>query len=138
MINGITRISSIEIPVSNLERSVEWYTRVLGVEVQHQDEKTVMLTFNAVGVPGLFLCETGSNERLRFVNTNSGVIHSVVDFYTDDLERCRNDLIEQGVKVGQLNMYGSFGGFGFEDPDGNMLSACNAIQKGQEKEHTYE
>lgn len=131
MEHRITRISSIEIPVSNVDASVEWYVNVLGLEVQHKDEKTAMLTFNAVGVPGLFLCETGSSERLRFVNSNNGITHSVVDFYTDDLERCHKDFIAQGVKVGKLNVFNGFGGFGFEDPDGNMLSVCNAVQKGQ-------
>jgi catechol 2,3-dioxygenase-like lactoylglutathione lyase family enzyme len=130
--NYITRISAVEVPVSNLVKSIDWYTRILGLEVQHKDLKTAMLTFNALGVPGVFLCETESNEKLQFINTNNDVTHSVIDFFTADLIGFYNFLIEQGVKVGKLNMNSDFGGFGFEDPNGNLLSACNAIQRGQE------
>jgi hypothetical protein len=58
----------------------------------------------------------------------------VIDFYTNDLNGFYNFLIEQGVQVRKLNINIEigFGGFGFEDPDGNLLSACNAIQQGQE------
>jgi len=130
----ISRISSIEIPVSNLDESIKWYTKLLGLVVTYQDETTAMMTFDLIGVPGIFLCQTKSEERLQFLNTNNDISHSVIDFYTNDLNGFYNFLIEQGVQVRTLNMNTEigFGGFGFEDPDGNLLSACNAIQQGQE------
>lgn len=82
----VTRISAVEVPVSNLEASIDWYITMLGLEVQHKDAKSAMLTFNAIGVPGVFLCKTESNERLQFLNTNTDTNHSVVDFYASDLE----------------------------------------------------
>ncbi|NHN34180.1 VOC family protein [Paenibacillus sp. S3N08] len=129
--NFILRISAIEIPVSNLESSINWYVKLLGLEVQYRGSNDAMLTFNAIGVPGIFLCQTEDNQRLQFVNTSNGITHSVVDFYTSNLEEFRNYLIKQGVEVGKLNMNSDHGGFGFKDPDGNFLSACNAIQRGQ-------
>ncbi len=127
----VTRISSIEVPVSNLERSIDWYIKIIGLEVQHKDSQSAMLTLNAKGVPTIFLVETESIEKLQFKNTRTNINHSVIDFYTSDLEGYYNFLIEQGVEVGKLNMHSGFGGFGFRDPDGNSLSACNAIQQGQ-------
>ncbi|AOZ90830.1 VOC family protein [Paenibacillus crassostreae] len=130
----ISRISTIEIPVSNLNESIHWYTSLLGLEVTHRDDTTAVLTFDSLGVPGIFLCETKSENRLQFLNTNNDIKHSVIDFYTNDLNGFYNFLIEQGVQVGTYNMITEFdtGGFGFEDPDGNLLGACNAIQRGQE------
>lgn len=129
----ISRISSVEIPVSDLEASVEWYTRILGLQVQHKGDAFAMLTFDAVGVPGVFLCETRDTGRLQFENTNNGVIHSMIDFYTDDLKGFHEFLVAQGVQAGELKIdtNSDFGGFGFRDPDGNLLGACNAIQRGQ-------
>lgn len=127
----ITGISSVEIPVSNLDVSVEWYTKHLGLAVQHRGDSFAMLTFDTVGVPGVYLCKTESGERLTFINTYTGVIHSVIDFYTADLEGFYNYLVEQGVETGPLNISSGYGGFGFKDPDGNLISACNVIQRGQ-------
>ncbi|KRF13723.1 hypothetical protein ASG93_14160 [Paenibacillus sp. Soil787] len=125
------RISAVEIPVSNLEGSINWYVKVLGLEVQYRGSNDAMLTFNEIGVPGIFLCQTKDIQRLQFVNTSNDITHSVIDFYTANLEEFRNYLIEQHVEVGKLNMNLDHGGFGFKDPDGNLLSACNAIQRGQ-------
>lgn len=130
----VTRISSIEIPVSDLEKAVEWYKTMLGLSVTHQDEGTAMLSFDAVGVPGLFLVQTDSRDRLTLLNSNTHEEHSVIDFYTCDLEGCHHFLKEHGVRVGPIRVHPEYGvgGFGFEDPDGNRLSACKVIQRGQE------
>ncbi|TVY09176.1 VOC family protein [Paenibacillus cremeus] len=95
----IPRISAIEIPVSNIERSIHWYVKMFGLEVQYQGSKDAMLTFNEVGVPGIFLCQTEDSQRLQFVNTSNGITHSVIDFYTSNLEAYRDFLIEQRGQV---------------------------------------
>lgn len=82
--------------------------------------------------PSLFLVETEKREKLVFQNTNTGVMHSIIDFYAEDLEGCYNIFKEKGIEVGPLNMHGSFGGFGFKDLDGNSFSITNALQEGQE------
>lgn len=33
-------------PVSNLESSIDWYIKIIGLEVQHKDSQSAMLTFN--------------------------------------------------------------------------------------------
>lgn len=66
---------------------------------------------------------------LSFLNTNTGVTHSVLDFYTADLKGFYEYLKDQDVELGTYNADpddpNSLGGFGFKDPDGNSLSACN-------------
>lgn len=122
----ITKVATIEIPVSQLERSVEWYTRILPLRVHHKDTTTAMLSFEKPGAPSIFLVETNEVQPLAFQNTNNGVTHSVIDFYTPDLEQCHQYLKDQGVSVGTINKGpNGMGGFGFTDPDGNALSACN-------------
>lgn len=128
----VKRISSVEIPVTDLEASVEWYTKHLGLSVQFQGDLFAMLTFNAVGVPGVFLCKTESGDTLQFKNTNTDVTHSIIDFYTKDLAGFHQYLNDKGIETGQLNMQDGFGGFGFKDPDGNLLGATKAVQRGQE------
>ena len=133
MSNFISHIATIEIPVSNIERSTQFYTEIIGVNVESSGEKFAMLTFGSKGVPTLFLVETAEQSSLSFKNTDSDVEHSIVDFYSSDLPGFYGWLKEKNVDVGPLNINSEngLGGFGFKDPDGNLLSACNILHSGQ-------
>ncbi|MFC4321974.1 VOC family protein [Litchfieldia salsa] len=128
----VTRISTIELPVTNIETSVNWYAKMLNLVVQHKTEHDAMLSFNAKGVASIYLVRTDDSKRNFFENTHTNVTHSVIDLYTYDLEGFYQFLQDHNVEVGELNLTGEFGGFGFKDPDGNHLSATNIAQLGQE------
>ncbi|MFD1735463.1 sigma-70 family RNA polymerase sigma factor [Bacillus salitolerans] len=132
----VPRIATIEIPVSNIEQSSNWYHKVLGTKAVHQDNHQAMLHLqggNRIGVPTLYLVQTDDKSRLSFKNSNTGVVHSIIDFFIEDLERFHAFLKQEGVKVTGLNFFPGTtkGGFGFEDPDGNLLSATNVTHTGQ-------
>ncbi len=129
----ISHIATVEIPVTDLNRSVAFYADVLGVKAEFKGEKNAMLSFQAKGVPTIFLVETDEQKSLSFVNSNDGVEHSVIDFYTPSLKEFHEWLQKKNVEVGPLNINQEhgLGGFGFKDPDGNLLSACNVVHKGQ-------
>lgn len=131
----VPRIACIEIPVSNLKASVEWYTRVLGLSLMgelQESWKEAMLHFpgNPTGVPAVYLVQTGSPDRLKFYNTNYGYTQSIIDFYTADLAGFHRYLTEHGVATNREKLElkpGETSGFGFMDPDGNSLGATNAV-----------
>jgi catechol-2,3-dioxygenase len=129
----ISHVATLEIPVKSLERSIPFYKEVVGVEVEFKGEKNAMLTFRKKGVPTIFMVETEEKERISFKNSNTEVEHSIIDFYTADLEGFYNWLKEKNIEVGPLNINPEhgFGGFGFKDPDGNLLSATNVLHEGQ-------
>lgn len=134
----IPRIATIEIPVSVLKKSIDWYHKMLGTTVVHQTSNTAMLQLqggNRVGVPTIYLVQTKDKQRLSFLNTNTNIVHSVIDFFVSDLERFHTFLKDQGVEVTEINFISGMegmGGFGFKDLDGNSLAACNITQLGQE------
>ncbi|MBD8069435.1 VOC family protein [Bacillus sp. PS06] len=128
----VTRIATFELPVTDIEESVNWYAKMLNLVVQHKTEHDAMLSFNAKGIASIYLVRTDDPKRIHFENTQTKVIHSVIDFYTYNLEGFHKFLQDNGVDVGPLNVQGEFGGFGFKDPDGNLLSATNIVQIGQE------
>ncbi|MEW9698144.1 sigma-70 family RNA polymerase sigma factor [Paenibacillus sp. SI8] len=133
----VPRISTIEIPVGDMTRAIHWYGQILGTKVVYQDGLTAMLHLqggNRIGVPTLYLVQTDDPQRLSFFNTNTNIIHSVIDFFVPDLERFRFFLIDQGVEVTGINYIPGLegmGGFGFKDPEGNSLSVCNVTHQGQ-------
>ncbi|OZM56353.1 glyoxalase/bleomycin resistance/dioxygenase family protein [Lottiidibacillus patelloidae] len=130
----VKRIATVEIPVSNLKSSIEWYGNMLGMKCLVELEKAAMLSFNeSKGVPTVYLVETADTNSVSFTNTNNGVVHSIIDFFTPNLEGFYNFLIDNGVEVGPLNVGPEgLGGFGFQDRDGNWISACNVVHSGQE------
>ncbi|TMW70356.1 VOC family protein [Alteribacter natronophilus] len=129
----IKHIATIEIPVSDLHRSIEWYTGNLELTCAFKGKTNAMLSFGNTS-PTIFLVETEEVIPPAFRNTYTGTEHSVVDFYTADLAETHRKLKENGVEAGRLNvMEGSqMGGFGFKDPDGNPLSVTNVLHEGQE------
>jgi catechol 2,3-dioxygenase-like lactoylglutathione lyase family enzyme len=133
----VPRIATIEIPVSNLKRSIEWYSIILGIKVVHESEQAAMLHLqggNRIGVPTLYLVQTSTEQRLSFLNTNTNIIHSVIDFYMPELARFHAFLKDQDIEVTEINYIPGLkgmGGFGFKDPDGNSLSVCNVVFNGQ-------
>lgn len=132
MSHFISRIATVEIPVSNLESSMDFYMTVLGVHVESKGDKTAMLSFHMKGVPTIFLVETKEVRPLFFTNTHSNRVHSVIDFYTPLLKDFYQWLKKNKVEVGSLNVNEEgIGGFGFKDPDGNNLSASNIEHFGQ-------
>jgi catechol 2,3-dioxygenase-like lactoylglutathione lyase family enzyme len=133
MSHFISHVATIEIPVSNMEKSIEFYVNILGVELEFKGEKNAMLTFKSKGVPTIYLVQTEETQATSFTNTDNEVIHSLIDFYTPKLEEFYHWLVGKNIHVGTLNINpeNGFGGFGFKDPDGNLLGVTNVLHSGQ-------
>jgi catechol 2,3-dioxygenase-like lactoylglutathione lyase family enzyme len=118
-------VSTIEVPVRDLAASAAWYERVLSTEVTWHGEASMLLRMRHAHLQ-LYLVETSSGERLRFANPKSGVVHSVVDFFSPDLAAAHAALHALGVAVTDLRLHANDrGGFGFDDPDGNRFGVTN-------------
>ncbi|QMV42030.1 sigma-70 family RNA polymerase sigma factor [Cohnella cholangitidis] len=136
----VPRIATIEIPVSDLCRAVEWYGKMLGAKPQGDwsgEGTTAMLHFQggsgAIGVPSIYLVKTEDTQRLTFKNTRHGYVQSVIDLYTHDLRGYYDFLRERGVDVNEMDWEREphRPGFGFRDCDGNSFGVCNIELTGQ-------
>jgi catechol 2,3-dioxygenase-like lactoylglutathione lyase family enzyme len=116
----VRRITTVEVPVADLTRAIDWYVQKLGLTVgwRGEHEATVALP---EGTAHLFLVETADPERLRFQNSRYGYTQSIVDLYTSDLAGLHAYLCEHGVDVNDLQPGAK--GLGFRDLDGNSLGA---------------
>src|SRR5262245_7650701 len=84
----VVKIVTVEIPVRDLERAVQWYRRALDLEQTWTDGRAAMLRLgpDSSGASiSLYLVETNDARRLAFASTQTGVVHSVLDFLTPDL-----------------------------------------------------
>ena len=127
------QISTVEIPVADLARAIEWYQSALGLNCTWSDEHHAMLAeATAAGVqtkstsPSILLVRTNDGSRLGFRNTSNGLHHSVIDFQTGDLEAFHAHLLLLGSQVDDLTPPANEWaprGFGFFDCEGNRMGA---------------
>lgn len=125
------QINTIEIPVSNLKRAVDWYQSALGLHCEWSDEKHALLTNEADEVKAnssevrLLLVETLETVRLGFLGSG-GVHHGVIDFKAPDLEALHAHISTLGTAVDEMrppSLSWAPRGFGFLDSEGNRLAA---------------
>ncbi len=126
------RINTVEVPVANLKRAIDWYQAALQLQCVWSDEGHALLSGSAgtedhqneVGTR-ILLVRTDDLTRLGFMNSSNGLHHSVIDFQTNDLESFHASLCTQGTHVDDLkppvNAWAPRG-FGFFDCDGNRLA----------------
>jgi predicted enzyme related to lactoylglutathione lyase len=119
-------ISSIEIPVSNLERAILWYEQALAFSCEWSDSHHAMLVHKTNSrSPRVLLVETNDPTRLKFNSTNTNLIHSVIDFETEKLEEAHAHLsacIPDLEPIPTPANDWAPRGFGFSDSEGNRLA----------------
>jgi catechol 2,3-dioxygenase-like lactoylglutathione lyase family enzyme len=103
--------------VSNLERSVEWYSKVFGLQPVYRD-----LSYRLASMVG----GKGQRITLREATGNRAVEPmrlegAYVVFVTTDAEAMHNDLIQRGFSVGSVEDHPGVRLFWVPDPDGHQL-----------------
>lgn len=115
----LDEIHYFRIPVTELERSVEWYTHVLGLSLHRQTEERAVF---AVGEgPLLVIVKADANSRGHFLVEGSPEFS--VGFTCPDIHNFREYLIEQGGLVEPMQEDDGHYYFHFYDPSGNKLQA---------------
>lgn len=108
----------IFVPVSDLKRSVEWYTNVLGFDITGRDEPnaTVMM-MNDHKI--MFCLVRAFDIKPRPFPKNNYQVEQYFNFHADDVEGTHRMLREKGADVGEIENFDGMRGFSLHDPDGN-------------------
>jgi predicted enzyme related to lactoylglutathione lyase len=112
------KLELIPLPVSDVERAIEFYEGRLGftkdVDVRPAEGvRVVQLTPPGSG------CSIGFGTGLDVYGGEPGSIRGL-HLVVEDLEATRAELIERGVEVGEIHDFGGgVRGAEFADPDGN-------------------
>jgi glyoxylase I family protein len=116
----VDKISGIFIPITNMERSLEWYTRVLGLEVVEKSDMCTGLAFpGEATILNLWKVE---NAQPTTFDTGQGYQICYYNFESFDINYSYTKLQEQGVEVLPIQDEGSIKFFDAVDPDGNLFS----------------
>ncbi len=112
-----SRLDTVFIKVSNLAAAVEWYTKILGLELRWRNDKGGFAALDIDGVP-ITLVEEKNPELFKPFEDATFL------FYGSDIESIHEKLAGQEVETGPIEMLYDVKWFWFKDPDGNMLKAC--------------
>jgi predicted enzyme related to lactoylglutathione lyase len=114
------RVGCIFIPVSDMSRAIDWYSRLLGLPVEKTTHGGLIYDVPMSGDVGLILDGhkpvTNSSQPLLF-------------FWTSDIQSAYTFLLENGVQVERaMEDIGSVTTLTFKDPDNNLLMVCQRNQ----------
>ncbi|MDR6551803.1 VOC family protein [Paenibacillus qinlingensis] len=114
----------IFVPVSDLKRSTEWYTRMLGFEIRHKDEPNATVTMMNDNKIIFCLVRSYNIEQKPFPKNDYGV-GQYFNFHAYDVESAYNLLRQRGADVGEIEEFDGMRGFSIQDPDGNRYGVVN-------------
>jgi predicted enzyme related to lactoylglutathione lyase len=111
------RIELIPIPVSDVDRALSFYVDNVGFHLDHDHRVSDEVRFVQLTPVGS-ACSIAIGTGLSDAPLGSARVQVVVD----DVAAARNDLLERGLEVGEVEEFpwGSF--VFFADPDGNRWS----------------
>lgn len=120
----IEGIEYTEIPVSDLERAIDWYCNKLEAKLGFRNDELAYVDF-AMG-PSLFLVKTGDETTSTFLV--NGEDHYTIGFRVRNIEGFYSYLVQLGTEVGKIIDEGNVGKFfTFYDPFGNMFDVHQPV-----------
>lgn len=124
---NLCRVGTIYLPVTDVEKSSNWYVRKIGAELSYQDEDKAILNLAEISV---FLVRAVGNQTSNFLDIHGNERFSLT-FEVDGLtalEQAHHALKEREIKVGEIENRGHAGrNFVFEDPDGNKFDVWSEL-----------
>ena len=123
----LLRVGTIYIPVSNVERSSEWYVSKLGAELSYKDDDKAILNF---ANQSFFLVKSNENQSANFHDCYDTERFSIT-FEVNGLialEAIHKDFIDKQIRVGVIEERGHSGkNFVFTDLDGNKFDVWSEL-----------
>lgn len=124
-------IDHIAIVVSDMDRSLEFYTATLGMELikDGRPEGGLKKSFVGTGGKTLLALTEDKNRSGAAAERVEGVNH--IAFYVDDIDRAGGSLREKGVRIieEKVDQDGRTTACHFLDPDGLELEICTETGK---------
>jgi catechol 2,3-dioxygenase-like lactoylglutathione lyase family enzyme len=111
------RIDTVFIKVRDLDKAVEWYTKILGLKLRWKNDEGGYAAIEMGGAPITFVVEKDS-EKFKPYEDAPFII------YARDIVEAHNSLHSQNVEVGAIETLYDSKWFWFKDQDGNVERVC--------------
>ena len=116
------RVNNVFIHVSNLEKSSEWYSNLLGLPFNKDNVKSPVYNIPISSETGLTLDDHTFDPGFKLNPSN----HVLFNFFVKDIDVAYEYVKNKGITiVREIERIGDFAYFNFKDLDGNILMICN-------------
>ncbi|MUG68501.1 glyoxalase/bleomycin resistance/dioxygenase family protein [Paenibacillus sp. 7541] len=118
------RIDTVFIHVTDLTKSVQWYSKLLGVEVTEEIQGPIYTFDMGSGRPGLTLDNHCFDDSYELQPLNQPLFN----LSTEDIHAAFQFVKELGAEiVTEIQTYPDLSEFSFKDPDGNIVMICTCF-----------
>ncbi|MGX9135036.1 VOC family protein [Rummeliibacillus sp. JY-2-4R] len=116
------KVNNVFIHVSNLRKSAEWYSDLLGIPFDTNVVKSPVYNIPITAETGLTLDDHTFDPNFTLNPSN----HVLFNFFVKDIDEAYNFIKNKGIEVvREIERIGDFAYFNFQDLDGNVLMICN-------------
>jgi len=116
------KINNVFIHVSNLKKSVEWYSNLLGISFDENEVKSPVYNIPVTTETGLTLDDHTFDPNFKLNPSD----HVLFNFFVEDIDEAYKFIKNNGITiVKEIERIGEFAYFNFQDLDGNVLMICN-------------
>ena len=115
-------VNNVFIHVSDLKKSVEWYSNLLGLSFDEDEVKSPVYNIPVTTETGLTL-DDHTFDPSFILNPSD---HALFNFFVKDIDEAYTFIKNNGITiVKEIERIGEFAYFNFQDLDGNVLMICN-------------
>ncbi|GEL77078.1 hypothetical protein TMU01_13130 [Tenuibacillus multivorans] len=115
------QINTIFVHVSNLERSVKWYSQLFDQEIDLTKVSQPVHNIKVNHFTGLTL-DAGPSDMTKDINPSS---YPLFNFHTNDIEKSYDYIRELGIRIeSDIVRFDDFAYFNISDPDKNIIMIC--------------
>lgn len=117
------KINNVFIHVSNLEKSAEWYSNLLGLPFNKGIVKSPVYNIPITSETGLTLDDHTFDPQFKLNPSD----HVLFNFFVTDIDVAYEFVNNKGITiVKEIERIGNFAYFNFKDLDSNVLMICNS------------
>ncbi|MGV3466530.1 MAG: VOC family protein [Heyndrickxia sp.] len=117
----MNQINTVFVHVSEIERSVEWYSMLLGQEFDSAEISRPVYNMKINHYTGLTL-DAGPDGTMKQINPSG---NPLFNFHTNDIDRAYEYIKQLGYTIeSDIVRFDDFAFFTVSDPDRNIVMIC--------------
>ncbi|WP_226680602.1 VOC family protein [Sutcliffiella horikoshii] len=116
------QMNGVFIHVSNLKKSAQWYSELLGLDLNLDSVQSPVYNIPLVGSSSLTLDDHTFDPGFKYMPTDAPLFN----FYAPDINEAYQYIQAKGIEiVREIERVGETAWFNIKDPDGNVVMICN-------------